>query len=220
VHVGVTSTLELAWWIRERIAALGLEAWFQPTVSLQRRGAKLGDIGLTPDEVIRPGDLLHCDVGIRYLGLATDTQQHAYALRLGESAPPAGLARALAIGNRLQDIVAGEFAAGLSGNEVLRRARQRAAAEGIVGRIYSHPIGYHGHGAGPLIGLYDNQESVPGRGDYPLHDDTLYALELYVESQVPEWEDQQVKIALEQTVAFTGGQVHYLAGRQTALHVI
>eukprot|EP01043_Picozoa_sp_COSAG02_P080936 COSAG02_NODE_19495_length_879_cov_0.919231_2_plen_46_part_00 len=32
--------------------------------------------------------------------------------------------------------------------------------------MYSHPIGDHGHAAGPLIGLADlNNEPVPVRGD-------------------------------------------------------
>ncbi len=33
--------------------------------------------------MIHRGDLLHCDFGIRYLGLCTDTQQMAYLLKDG-----------------------------------------------------------------------------------------------------------------------------------------
>jgi hypothetical protein len=220
VHPGVSTALDVAWWIRQRIQDLGLSAWFQPTVSIQRRGANVGDIGATPDEVIVPGDLLHCDVGLHYLGLATDTQRLAYVLRLGEDDAPEGLRKALATGNRLQDILAAELVAGRMGNEILAEALAVARGEGLQARIYSHPIGYHGHGAGPAIGMYDNQEGVPGRGDYPLFADTLHSFELYIKQAVPEWEGQEVKIALEQVVAFTGGEVHFLAGRQMALHLI
>jgi hypothetical protein len=91
---------------------------------------------------------------------------------------------------------------------------------GIGGRMYTHPIGYHGHGAGPMIGMYDQQDGVPGRGDYPLFDDTLHSFEMFAEVDVPEWDGQRVKLASEQIVAFTGGRVHFLGGRQTELHLI
>jgi Xaa-Pro aminopeptidase len=206
--------------MRQRTADLGLSCWFQPTVAIQRHGADVGDIGSTPDEVILPGDLLHCDFGLHYLGLATDCQRNAYVLRPGEEAPPEGLARALACGNRQQDLLAAEMRAGRSGNEILAATRAAMAAEGLEGRIYTHPIGTHGHGAGPIIGLYDQQEGVAGRGDVPLADDTLHAFEMFVTLAVPEWEGQRVKLATEELVAFSGGRITFVAGRQTALYTI
>jgi hypothetical protein len=163
---------------------------------------------------------VHVDFGITYLGLSTDTQQHAYVLKDGEDAPPAGLARGLATGNRAQDILTGCFAAGRSGNEILACAREKAAAEGIRATIYTHPLGYHGHGAGPTIGLWDQQEGVPGRGDYPLFARTAYAIELGVKVAVPEWDGAEVNVMLEEDAWFDGERVRYLDGRQTELIVI
>lgn len=220
VHPHLTTADDVAWWMRQRIHDLGLRAWFHPTVSIQRQGVDLGDIGKSAAEIIRPGDLLHCDMGFIYLGLATDTQQHAYVLKLGETDVPRGLKHSLARANRLQDILADELRAGRSGNEILALSLAKMAEEAIDGRIYAHPIGYHGHGAGPTIGLYDNQTGVPGRGDYPLHNDVMLSSELYAQSSVAEWQGRAVKIALEQTTAFTGGRLHYLAGRQTDFHLI
>lgn len=220
VHPGVTTALEVAWWLRERTRQLGLSCWFQPSVSIQRRGEHVGDIGSSPDEVIRHGDLLHCDFGLHDLGLATDTQQNAYVRRLGESAPPAGLVTALAKANRQQDLLAAEMLIGRSGNEVLRATLGAMARTGLEGRIYTHPIGYHGHGAGPMIGRYDNQEGLPGVGELPLQDGTLFSFEMFVEHDLPEWDGQRIKLATEQIVAFTGGAVHFLGGRQTAWHLI
>ena len=174
-----------------------------------------------PDEsVIERGDLLHCDVGLTSLRLHTDTQQNAYVLRAGESAPPTGLVEALATGNRMQDLTAAEFGRGGTGNEILRRARAAAVDAGIEADVYSHPIGLHGHAAGPTIGLWDNQISVPGSGDYPVYADTLYALELCTYSHVPEWRGQRIRMALEQGIVVSGGRVDYLNRRQTSLHVI
>lgn len=216
VHPGVTTALDVAWWIRQRIRDLGLTAWFHPSVSVFRAGS--GAVG--PSEAIRPGDVLHCDVGLQYLGLCTDAQHLGYVLRLGEGDAPEGLRAAMGVGNRLQDIVSGEFQTDRTGNGILGRSLEKAHAEGIKARVYTHPIGVHGHGAGPTIGLWDQQDGVAGRGDYSLFEDTCYALELCVHQPIPEWSGQELGVYLEETVVFTGGRVHYLDGRQTAFHLI
>jgi Xaa-Pro aminopeptidase len=226
ITVGQTTALDVAWWIRQRFADLGVDGWFQPTVGLQRAGHPLADErgtvlpGVPYDAVIEVGDLVHCDVGLSTLGLTTDTQRNGYVLRPGETAAPAGLAAALAVGNRLQDLTTAEIRPGRTGNEVLAAARAAAAAEGVDGDVYSHPVGVHGHGAGPAIGMWDQQNGVPGAGDVSLHPDTVYALELCVRVPVPEWGGQVVRMALEQGIALTDRGVEYLAGRQTGLVLI
>ena len=223
---GTTTALDLAWWIRQRFHDLGVEPWFQPGVTLQRagvplveeRGALLPAVPLAA--VIEPGDLVHCDVGLSSLGLRTDTQRNAYVLRPGEREAPAGLREALRVGNRMQDLTTGALVAGRTGNEVLATARAAAAAEGIDADIYSHPVGFHGHGAGPAIGLWDDQGGVPGAGERVLRPDTVYALELCVRVPVPEWGGQPVRMALEEGVALTEDGVTYLGDRQTELVLI
>lgn len=220
---GVTTTEDLAWWFRERVRSLGLTAWFHPSVDVQRPegDARDGDFSARPGvTVIRPGDLVHVDFGLTYLRLNTDTQQHAYVLRPGETDAPEGLRRALAVGNRLQDILTEQFVAGRTGNAILRAALEQARAEGIEATIYTHPIGYHGHGAGPTIGLWDRQEGVPGRGDYPLFPHTAHSIELNAAVPVPEWGGQQVRIMLEEDAYFDGTTTRYLDGRQTRLWLI
>lgn len=218
IHPGVTTTDDVVWWMRQKIHDLGLEAWFQPSVDIQAPNQSYDD-----DEkrkLIQIGDLLHCDVGFYYLNLATDIQQNAYVLKRNESDAPNGLKEALADGNRLQEIFADAMVTGKSGNDILSTALQTANKEGINATIYTHPIGHHGHAAGPTIGLWDRQEGVPGRGDYELFDDTCYAMELNVKRKIPEWDGQEVKMALEQTVAYTDGKIVYLARRQTKLYLI
>ncbi len=223
VSPGTTTATDVAWWIRQRFHDLGVEPWFQPSVLAQRAGAPLFDQrglpsgGVPGDAPIEPGDLLHCDVGLLSLGLHTDTQRNAYVLRAGETAAPAGLVASLREGNRMQDVTAAAFTVGRTGNDVLAAARAAAAGAGLDGDVYSHPVGYHGHAAGPTIGLWDQQDGVPGAGDLVLHDDTVYALELCVRTRVPEWDGQVVRLALEQGIALTGGEVVYLDARQTEL---
>lgn len=223
VQPSVTTTSQLQWWFRERIQRLGLQTWFHPSVSLQRStGAQHeGDFSArAADEVIQPGDLLHVDFGITYLGLTTDTQRHAYVLKAGEMDAPKGLRDALAQGNRLQDILTSHFRTGKTGNEILAAALEQARNEGIRPSIYTHPIGMHGHGAGPTIGLWDRQEGVPGDGDYPLFPSTAYSIELNVTVSVPEWNGQDVRIMLEEDAFFDGDAVRYIDGRQTELYLI
>jgi Xaa-Pro aminopeptidase len=216
VHPGVTTSLDVAWWIRQRMEDQGLPAWFHPSVSAQRHGVQ----DVNPGEVIRPGDVLHCDIGFHYLGLATDCQQLAYVLRPGETDAPEGLKAALKAGNDLQDILAAEMKLGRTGNQILAESLARMGAAGIDGSIYTHPLGYHGHGAGPTIGLFDHQEGVPGRGDYELFADTCHAMELCARKAVPEWGGQVVTAALEEDIWFDGKRVRFLDGRQTAFHLI
>ncbi len=212
---GITTTDDVRWWIWEKIHSLGLSTWFSPTVDIQR--PKNSPF---KDNVIRRGDLLHCDVGITYLGLCTDHQELAYVLRPGETEAPEGLKKALSIGNRLQDILVAEMVAGRTGNQILAAALNKMRAEGIKGSIYSHPLGFHGHAAGPTIGLWDRQDGVPGQGDYPLYYDTCYSIELNCRVSVPEWDDQEVLIGLEQDASFTREGIVFLDGRQTELHLI
>ncbi|CAN5355782.1 M24 family metallopeptidase [soil metagenome] len=215
---GRGTAADVAWSIQQRFHDLGVPPWFQSTVDIQRRGVALD--GVLAEAVIEPGDLLHCDVGLTSLRLHTDTQQNAYVLASGETVPPAGLVEAMAVANRMQDLTGAEFVEGRTGNEILRAAKAAAAAAGIEADIYSHPIGYHGHAAGPTIGMWDNQVAIAGSGDYPLYADTLYALELCAYVDVPEWDGQRVRMALEQGIAVTGGTVHYLDRRQTELILI
>lgn len=224
IQPGMTTTNDVAWWYRDRIRELKLTTWFHPSVSVQRADAPEVDMKTAitarhEDEVIMPGDLLHVDFGITYLRLSTDTQQHAYVLKPGESDVPDDLKQAMAMGNRLQDILTGQFETGRTGNEILASALAQAKDEGIAASIYTHPIGFNGHAAGPTIGMWDQQEGVPGNGDYPMYPDTAYSIELYAESDVPSW-GKAVRIKLEEDAFFDGDTTWYIDGRQTAIHLI
>ena len=218
IHPGITTTDDVVWWMRQKMLDLGLRAWFQPSVDIQAPGQKYDKE--EKRKLILPGDLLHCDIGFYYLGLATDVQQNAYVLRAGEADAPEGLNAAMADANRLQDILADAMVAGRTGNQILEAALERAKEEGINTSIYTHPIGHHGHAAGPTIGLWDRQEGVPGRGDYELFEDTCYAIELNAKKEIPEWGGQEVRMSLEQDAVFAGEELRFMAGRQTRLHII
>ena len=212
---GETTVEEVEWWYRDRIRELRLLAWFHPSVSIQRQNESTEIQG-----VILPGDLLHVDFGITYLRLNTDTQQHAYVLNSEELEAPAGIRAGLATSNRLQDILTENFILGLTGNEILKAARAQAIEEGIRPSVYTHPIGYHGHGAGPTIGMWDNQGDTVGRGDYPLYENTAHSIELNSTVSVSEWGGQDVHFKLEEDAYFDGKNIYYIDGRQEDLILI
>lgn len=218
VTPGETRTEDVVWWMRQRLADLGLETWFHPSVTVQRRGVEMGD---SANPVIRRGDVLHTDFGLTALGLNTDTQHMGYVLLPGETDAPAGLYAALRNGNRLQDLLMEEMVPGRTGNEVLRATLGRMRAEGIDGTVYTHPIGDHGHGAGPTIGLWDRQEGVVGRGDVPLRPSTWFSIELQATTPVAEWGGQPVRMALEEDAWLDADGVRrWVLARQERFHLV
>jgi hypothetical protein len=171
--------------------------------------------------VILRGDVLHCDFGIVNMGMTTDTQHMAYVLLEGETDAPEGLQKALANANRLQDILLEETKVGRSGNEILAAVLNVMRIEDLDGTMYTHPIGDHGHGAGPLIGLWDYQNGVPGRGDPFVIPSMWFSTELQVTTPVPEWDGQRVRMALEEEAEITAeGEMRWVLRRQTELHLV
>ena len=211
---GVTSTDDVVWWMREKVLSLGLDTWFHPTVDVQRKDNS--DLyafdNKSKFDIILPGDLLHCDFGISYLTLNTDTQELAYVLKPGETDAPDFLIKAFKEGTRVQDIFTNNFKQGLTGNEILRRSLEQGKAEGLRPSIYTHPLGTYGHSAGTTIGMWDSQGGVPFTGDHPLQYNTAYAIELNTTVYIEEWE-KDIRIMLEVPGFFGKNGFRYINGR-------
>jgi Xaa-Pro aminopeptidase len=222
ITAGRTTTDDVAWWLRQEVNDLGLGEWFPPSVSVQRPGSTAREYtAAASSPIIERGDHLHTDFGIKAMGLATDTQHVGYVLRAGETEPPAGLRAALARSNRLQDLLLERMRPGRTGNDVLADTLSAMKADGIDGTVYTHPIGDHGHGAGPLIGLWDRQQAVPGRGDVLLMPSTWFSIELQATTPVPEWGGQRVRSAQEEdAVLGEDGQMSWVLERQTRYHLV
>lgn len=219
---GVTTTQDVAWYLHQRFEDMNLAPWFHPYVNVQRPGLSCEEDQSFCGEggIIRRGDVIHTDVGICYLKLCTDTQEMGYVLKVGETEVPNELKAAMAVGNRWQDHLTGAYKLGRSGNDVLSATRAKCDADGIICATYTHPLGFFGHAPGPTIGMWDNQDATPIRGDWPVHANTCYAIEGNVKVPMVEWGGQFVQIKLEQDACFDGQRVDYLAGRQTVWHIV
>lgn len=224
IEPGKTTTDDVVWYLRQRVTDMGVETWFHPTIDIQRSDEKLEShitsFSNRPEgKVIQKGDLLHCDFGITYLRLNTDCQQHAYVLKDNEKQAPSFLIDALADGNRVQDIFTANFETGKSGNQILLKSLKEGKAQGLVPAIYTHPLGLYGHAAGPTIGMWDSQGGVPGSGDYPLYENTAYAIELNTTVSLKEW-NKDIRIMLEEAGFWGADGFRYVSGRQEKLLLV
>ncbi|MDB4015188.1 aminopeptidase P family protein [Flavobacteriaceae bacterium] len=218
---GETTTDDVVWWLREKVLSLGLDTWFHPTVDVQR--ANDSDLyafdSKSKFDIIQPGDLVHCDFGISYLSLNTDCQELAYVLKPGEKQAPDFLVDALVQGNRVQDIFTNNFKTGVSGNVILKKSLEQGRAEGLRPQIYTHPLGTYGHSAGTTLGMWDSQNGVAVNGDYPLHQNTSYAIELNTSVYIPEWK-KDIRIMLEEAGFYGSNGFRYINNRQEKLLLI
>ena len=224
IEVGVTTTTDIEWWMREKVTSMGLETWFHPSVDIQRNQEKnqdhLRSFSDRPDKkIIQKGDLLHCDFGITYLRLNSDCQQMAYVMKDGEKEVPKFLQKAFKEGNKLQDILTSNFIEGHSGNTILLNSLKKAKSLGLRPSIYTHPLGSYGHSSGPTIGMWDSQSGVKGNGDYPLYRNTVYAIELNITTYINEW-SRDIRIMLEEAGFYGEKGFRYVNKRQTRIKPI
>ena len=219
---GKTTDQDVIWWLRQENQRHGFGTWFQPSMRVQRKNSRALQL-LQEDAptVIERGDVLWVDYGLTAMRLATDTQHMGYVLRAGETAPPVEIQKALENSKKMQDIVMAQMSVGKTGNEVLAEALKEIRALGINGTVYSHPIGDHGHGAGPLIGLWDRQQGVPGRGDVKLIPNTWFSIELSSRTPIPGWADAELFVGMEEdAMVGADGKVQWVLRRQEKFHLI
>jgi hypothetical protein len=224
ITAGETTTDDVVWWLRQKVTDLGLETWFHPTIDIQRSDEVLKShiYSFTKgekDKVILPGDLLHCDFGITYIGLNTDCQQHAYVPIDAKINVPGFLSDAFAKGNALQDIFTANFKEGETGNSILLKSLSEAKKSGLRPSIYTHPLGNYGHSAGTTFGMWDSQEGVPVNGDYPLHLNTVYAIELNTTVYIKEW-NKDIRIMLEEAGFYGENGFQYVNNRQKEIKIV
>jgi len=219
---GITTTEDVRWWIRDRITQLGLETWFFPTIDVQRH-PELEVRYIDDPDIIRRGDLVHCDVGIKYLRLCTDMQWHAYVCHIGEEDAPAGLQNALDNAVKLGEILMDGFDYGLTGNQIGENVTNKAIAAGLRPILYSHPVGFYGHSAGTSVDTRPPESQPPGFRqvmEYPMQYNTVYAIEFGCTTSVPEWKGKDVYISYEEQGVFTREGCNWVDGNQTKFYLI
>jgi len=219
VTPGETTLMDVYWWIVNEWKALDLELNFAPHLNLQRRGVE-NPIDDADDPVVRPGDLLHVDFGVRLMGLVTDQQKMAYILEPGESDAPAELLRAFADSVRVGEIILEELEPGVAGHVVKERAEERALGEGILSSVYPHSQGNWVHGAGAWVS-FDWPERYGRHPREPVRRREIWSIEYSTSRDIEEWEGQRISMLREEDGwVDDDGVVRYFAGPQKELWLI
>ncbi|MEO8648639.1 MAG: M24 family metallopeptidase, partial [Acidobacteriota bacterium] len=222
IKPGNTTVGDVRWWMMQQVNDLGLGMWFHPDLRVQRQ-AKTSQTAqqflAVADEaaVLLPGDVIHVDFGLIYMGLSTDWQKHAYILKPGETDAPAGLKNALKNTNKLQDILFSIARAGMTGPEVYEKTMAECKKQGINASIYSHPIGTQGHGLGASI---DFRPGIGGNVDDRLRLGSYTSIELNTATDVSEWGGQRVTIMAEDDAIMTERGFEFFRPRQVAFYLV
>lgn len=225
IRPGKTTVGEVRMWLYRESGRLGLEPWFQPDLRLQRRtraDEKTASGFLTVAKeavVIERGDVVHLDFGLVYMGLSSDWQKMAYVLMPGEKRAPAGLERALANTNILQDAVMRLSRPGRTAADVFDETMAEMKAKGIAAQVYSHPLGPQGHGLGASIDFRSAQRDA-GLPPKKLRLGSYLALELNTQTEVPEWGGQKVTMMGEDPVYLAEEGWKLFRPRQESLYLI
>jgi Xaa-Pro dipeptidase len=151
---GRTTDADVARYLKRRMAQLGVEdAWSPDQNPNVNSGPDRGHSHAT-DRVIRPGDFIQTDFGIRVWGMwVSDIQRFAYVLAPGETEAPPEAQR------RWRAAVRGSRAAfeamrpGVRGLDVDLAQRAVMDEEGSLDVYWStgHPVGYWAHDVGPAL---------------------------------------------------------------------
>jgi Xaa-Pro aminopeptidase len=206
--------------------AAGVRTWFQPDLRVQRAGEEnatsRGFLAIAPESmVLKPGDAVHVDFGISYMGFDTDWQKMAYILKPGEKDAPAGLKQALANANALQDALTQKVARpGMTGGAVFNGVMAEMKQKGIEAMIYSHPIGNQGHGLGSSIDFRSPLRSDTTAQNARLRLGSYLSVELNAATPVPEWGGKKLFVMMEDDAYLTETGYKFFRPRQEAWYLI
>ena len=223
---GVTTVGDVRRALYDLLWSAGVRTWFQPDLRVQRaegeNATSRGFLAVALENVvIQPGDLVHIDFGISYMGFDTDWQKMAYVLKPGETDAPAGLKQALRNTNTLQDALMQRHARpGRTGGEVFNATMAEMRERGIEAMIYSHPLGAQGHALGASIDFRSSLRTDRNDAALQLRDGSYISIELNTATAVPEWGGKKVFVMMEDCAYLTPEGYRFFRPRQEAFYLI
>jgi len=224
---GKTRAVDVKWWFHDQIARLGVGAtpWFEIHTAVQRFEPKAGKVipyvHPAPDTLtFQHGDIIHLDCGFNYLGLASDWQKVAYILRPGETDVTPGMKVALKNGNIAQEAMRRAPRPGMTGREATVATLALLKGASFLPSLYSHPIGYQGHGLGANIDARNGVlDPVPAR-DSRLRLGSYRSIELSAKTAIPEWNGDSLLIPFEDDAHLTAAGYEWFRPPQTQWYLI
>ncbi len=223
---GTTTVGDVRRALYDMLGAAGVRTWFQPDLRVQRAVGEIatsrGFLAIAPEgTVLQPGDVVHIDFGISYMGFDTDWQKMAYVLKPGESDAPAGLKAAMKNANALQDAMTQRQARpGRTGGSVFTGTMAEMRQQGIEAMIYSHPLGNHGHGLGTSIDFRSPLRSDTTALNARLRLGSYQSIELNAATPIPEWGGKKLFVMFEDCAYLTENGYVFFRPRQEQFYLV
>lgn len=217
---GKTTDRDIAHFLKAKMKEFGVaDAWSPDQNPAVNSGPDRGHAHPT-DRVIRPGDVIQIDFGIRVYDMwVTDIQRFAYVLQPGESKPPADIQRYWEVARDGNRMVLEVMQPGITGLEVDRVQRNWMQENGSMNVMWNtgHPVGYVAHDVGPSLG-----GAQQGRDPHPTAYRKLRAGQVFAYDGFYMWEiDGGTKtISVEEMAVVTENGAEYLTSPQEELILI
>jgi Xaa-Pro aminopeptidase len=217
---GETTDRDVASFLKTKMAEAGVtDAWSPDQNPNVNSGPDRGHAHPT-DKVIRPGDVIQIDFGIRVYDMwVSDIQRFAYVLHPGEAEPPADIQRYWNVARDGNRMVLEVMQPGITGIEADRVQRNWMDENGSMNVMWNtgHPVGYVAHDTGPSLG-----GAQPGRTPHPTAYRELRAGNVFAYDGFFMWEiDGGTKtISVEEMAVVTENGAEYLTEPQDELILI
>jgi len=218
---GTTRDSDVAVFLKKKMREAGVEdAWAPDQNPNVNSGPDRGHSHAT-DRVIRPGDFIQTDFGIKVHGVwCSDIQRFAYVLAPGETAPPSAALERWEKSKRGSRIALAAMKPGVRGYDVdaAQRAWMREAGSEHVMWGTGHPVGYWAHDLGP--GLSGAQRPGPPRGTVLrlLEPGQVFAFDGFFSWKLPEGGTKTLSV--EEMAVVTDDGAEYLIPPQEELILI
>ncbi len=215
-----TTDRDIAHFLKAKMREIGVtDAWAPDQNPAVNSGPDRGHAHPT-DRVIRPGDVIQIDFGIRVYDLwVTDIQRFAYVLHRDETEPPADIQRYWEVARDGNRMVLEVMQPGITGLEVDRVQRDWMAENGSMNVMWNtgHPVGYVAHDVGPSLG-----GAQPGRDPHPTAFKELRAGNVFAFDGFYMWEIEggTKTISVEEMAVVTESGAVYLTEPQQDLILI
>ena len=218
---GKTRDSDVARFLKRRMRELGVEdSWAPDQNPNVNSGPDRGHSHAT-DRVIRPGDFIQTDFGIRVHGVwCTDVQRFAYVLAPGEARPPADALKKWENARRGSRIALAAMKPGVRGYDVDKAQRDWMKEVGSEWVMWGtgHPVGYWAHDVGP--GLSGAQREGPPSGSTvrTLRPGQTFAFDGFFGWKLPEGGTKTISV--EEMAVVTPAGAEYLIPPQEDLVLI
>lgn len=232
IHVGVTTAMDIGWWLQDKALQQHLTGDGIPRIVRQGDLLPLDDPSIT----VQPGDIISIDGGLKYLFYESDIKRAVYVLKPGETEPPASLQKAWNDTLKIAELYRSKMVPGSIGHVIWEDLAKEYSKQGYsvaypdtgsraassttpeVG-IYGHSTGNSGHDIGPRIAT-DWPMAYGDRVDYPLQLGEWYSEEFHVSTPIPEWGGKVWYARFEENMRVGPNGGEYIIPRQEKLLAI